>query len=67
MIDHNGNVIDKDSRVIFKSYQLEDDEIPKIFSFTKFNEKHVKGDFDQDPLDEPILGKDKSDNLIDKN
>jgi hypothetical protein len=46
LIDHNGNIIDKDSRVIFKSYQLEDDEMPKIFSFTKFNEKHVKGDFD---------------------
>lgn len=67
LIDHNGNVIDKDSRVIFNQNQLENDEIPKIFTFTKFNEKNVKGEFEQDPMDEPILGKDKSNNFFDLN
>lgn len=59
-------MINKDSRIIFQNFQLEDDEIPKIFSFLRFNEKNVKGNFDQDPLDEPVLSKDSRNNLVDK-
>jgi hypothetical protein len=34
--------------------QLED-EIPKIFPFTRFNIKSIMGDFEVDPLGNPIL------------
>ena len=38
--------------------------VPKIFPFTKFNIKNVLGDFEMDPLGNPILEKDKNGNLI---
>lgn len=59
MIDEFGNVIDKDGRQIFERKHLKDDEIPKIFPFTKFNIKNVLGDFEMDPLGNPILDKDR--------
>jgi hypothetical protein len=46
---------------------LKDDEIPKIFPFTKFNIKNVLGDFEMDPLGNPILDKDANGNFIDRN
>merc|ERR1711935_242560 len=45
---------------------LENDEIPKIFPWTKFNVKNVLGDFEMDPLGNPILEKDKNGNVINK-
>jgi len=45
---------------------LQDDEIPKIFPFTKFNIKNILGDFEMDPVGNPILDKDKNGNLIDR-
>jgi len=65
--DEFGNVIDKDGRQIFERKHLKDDEIPKIFPFTKFNIKNVLGDFEMDPLGNPILDKDKQGNYIDRN
>ena len=41
LIDEFGNVIDKDGRQIFEQKHLENDEIPKIFPFTKFNIKNI--------------------------
>jgi hypothetical protein len=58
LVDEFGNVIDKDGRQIFERKHLKDDEIPKIFPFTKFNIKNVLGDFEMDPLGNPILDKD---------
>lgn len=66
LIDEFGNVIDKDGRQIFEKKHLKNDEIPKIFPFTKFNIKNVLGDFEMDPLGNPILEKDKNGNLIDR-
>lgn len=66
LIDVNGNVIDKDGRQIFEASHLYDDEIPKIFPFTKFNIKNILGDFEMDPVGNPILDKDKNGNLIDR-
>lgn len=66
LIDEFGNVIDKDGRQIFEAEHLSDDEIPKIFPFTKFNIKNVLGDFEMDPLGNPILDKDASGRLIDR-
>lgn len=45
---------------------MKDDEIPKIFPFTKFNLKGVLGEFEMDPLGNPILDKDANGNLIDR-
>jgi len=67
LIDEFGNVIDKDGRQIFDRKHLKDDEIPKIFPFTKFNIKNVLGDFEMDPLGNPILDKDAQGNFIDRN
>lgn len=66
LIDENGNVIDKDNRPIFFKDQLTDDEIPKILPFTKFNLKNVLGDFEMDPLGNPILDKDTKGNKVDR-
>jgi hypothetical protein len=66
LIDQFGNVIDKDGREIFEKKHLESDEIPKIFPFTKFNVKNVLGDFEMDPLGNPILDKDRSGNFVDR-
>lgn len=66
LIDEQGNVIDKDNRPIFFKDQLTDDEIPKILPFTKFNLKNVLGDFEMDPLGNPILDKDKKGNKVDR-
>jgi len=66
LIDEFGNVIDKDGRQIFEAKHLSDDEIPKILPFTKFNIKNVLGDFEMDPLGNPILDKDAKGKLIDR-
>ena len=66
LIDEFGNVIDKDGRQLFENQHLMDDEIPKIFPFTKFNIKNVLGDFEMDPLGNPILDRDADGNFIDR-
>jgi hypothetical protein len=43
-----------------------EDEIPKILPFTKFNVKNILGDFEMDPVGNPILDKDANGNLIDR-
>ena len=65
LIDHLGNVIDKHSRIIFYKHQLEDDEIPKLFSFTRFTERYTKGKYELDPMDCLILTKDDEGNYLD--
>jgi hypothetical protein len=67
LIDEFGNVIDRDGRQIFEKKDLSSEEIPKIFPFTKFNIKNILGDFEMDPLGNPILDKDASGRLIDRN
>lgn len=57
LIDELGNVIDKDGRQIFEKKHLYEDEYPKIMPFSKFNVKNVLGDFEMDPLGQPILEK----------
>lgn len=57
LIDELGNIIDKDGRQIFEKKHLLDDEYPKIMPFSKFNVKNVLGDFEMDPLGQPILEK----------
>ena len=58
--------MDKDGREIFEKKHLSNDEVPKIFPFTKFNVKNVLGDFEMDPLGNPILDRDTDGHFIDR-
>jgi hypothetical protein len=66
LIDERGNIIDKEGKIIFLKEHLKDDEFPKILPFTKFNIKNVLGDFEMDPLGQPILDRDANGNFIDR-
>merc|ERR1711998_423007 len=50
----------------FERRHLLADEIPKIFPFTKFNIKNILGDFEMDPLGNPILDRDARGDLVDR-
>lgn len=58
LVDGDDNVIAKDGRLIFEKRHLKNEEIPKLFPFSKFNIKNVLGNFEMDPLGNPILDKD---------
>ena len=54
-------MINKDGKVIFEHFTLsKDHEIPKLFPFLKFNVEEIKGDFEMDPLGNPMLSKNPS-------
>ena len=56
LIDAEGNVINKDGKVMFENFTLtKDGEIPKLFPFLKFNIDEVRGDYEMDPLGNPML------------
>lgn len=57
LVDEDGHIIDKDGKKLFDKKHLKNGEPPKIFPFTKFNIKNVLGDFEMDPLGNPILDK----------
>jgi hypothetical protein len=65
LVNDQGHVVAKNGQKIFDANHLDNGEIPKIFPFTKFNNKNVLGNFEMDPVGIPILGKDKKGNLID--
>ena len=66
LVDKDGNVVNKDGKILFNSTALsKDQEIPKLFPFLKFNEKDIMGEFEMDPLGNPMLSKDKKGQLID--
>ena len=67
LIDENGNIVDKEKKKMFDKKYLKNGEFPKIFPFTKFNIKRVLGDFEMDPLGNPILDKGPSGELLDRN
>ena len=42
--------------ILFDNYTLlKDGEIPKLFSFLKFNLDEIKSDYEMDPLGDPML------------
>lgn len=56
LIDADGNVINKEGKVIFEKFTLStDNEIPKLFPFLKFNLDDIRGDYEMDPLGNPML------------
>lgn len=66
LVDQEGNVINHDGKVLFEYYTLsKDGEIPKLFSFLKFNLDEVKGDYEMDPLGNPMLQRTRSGQLVD--
>ena len=65
--DRNGNIIDDPGkRLLWHAKHLKNGEFPKIFPWTKFNIKTIQGDFELDPLGNPVLQRDPSGNPIDK-
>jgi hypothetical protein len=59
LIDPQGNIIDKRGNKIFDNFALtKEGEFPKIFPFSKFNIDSIKGDYEVDPLGNPMLYKD---------
>lgn len=66
LIDQNGNVINKDGKMMFDVFALsKDDEIPKLFPFLKFNIDDIKGDYEMDPLGNPMLHTTRDGQLVD--
>lgn len=51
---------------MFDAKHLKNGEFPKIFPFTKFNIKKVQGDYEMDPLGNPILDKGPNGTLLDR-
>ena len=66
LIDDHGNIVDKDKKKLFDAKHLKNGEFPKIFPFTKFNIKRIQGDFEMDPLGNPILDKGPNGTFIDR-
>jgi hypothetical protein len=60
LIDESGNIIDINGKQIWSKFELKSGEFPKIFPFTKFNIKKIKGEFEIDPNGNPILKKSPS-------
>ena len=51
---------------MFEYFTLtKDGEIPKLFPFLKFNIDEVKGDYEMDPLGNPMLQKTRDGHLVD--
>lgn len=56
LVDTDGNVKNKDGRILFENFTLtKDGEIPKFFPFLKFNIDEIRGEFEMDPLGNPML------------
>lgn len=56
LIDAQENIINKEGKKIFEKRHLKNGgDFPKIFPFTKFKLKNVLGNFEMDPLGNPIL------------
>ena len=66
LIDKDGNVINDEGKLMFENFTLsKDNEIPKFFPFLKFNVDDIKGDFEMDPLGNPMLKRSPSGDLLD--
>jgi hypothetical protein len=66
LCDDDGNIINNEGKMLFEKDTLtKDGEIPKLFSFLKFNIDEVKGDYEMDPLGNPMLQKTRDGYLVD--
>lgn len=55
LIDDEGNIIDIHGKKLWDRKHLKNGEFPKIFAFTKFNIKNVLGDFEMNPVGDPMI------------
>jgi len=55
LIDNEGNIIDCHGKQLWDRKHLKNGEFPKIFAFTKFNIKNVLGDFEMNPVGDPMI------------
>mmetsp|Transcript_22223 Transcript_22223/g.16643 ORF Transcript_22223/g.16643 Transcript_22223/m.16643 type:complete len:308 (+) Transcript_22223:946-1869(+) len=66
LIDANGNIVSNEGKVRFRAHELsKDEEIPKFFPFLKFDVDEIRGEYEMDPLGNPMLQKGKSGELLD--
>lgn len=66
LVDDLGNIINKDGKLMFEKFCLsKDNEVPKLFPFLKFNIDEIKGDFELDPVGNPMLHKARGGGMID--
>lgn len=66
LVDEQENVVNKEGKKIFDKKHLKEGEFPKIFPFTKFKIKNVLGNFEMDPLGNPILDRKPNGDLVDR-
>ena len=66
LVDAQGNVVNKEGKKLFDKKHLKEGEFPKIFPFTKFKLKDVLGNFEMDPLGNPILDRGPGGALVDR-
>lgn len=66
LIDNQGNVVNRDGLVLFERRHLLSNEIPKIFSFTRFSIDSILGHFEMDPLGVPVLNKSNQGCIVDQ-
>lgn len=66
LVDSEGNIINNEGKVLFEAHTLtrDDGEIPKLFAFLKFNLDEIRGDYEMDPLGNPMLTKNKDGKLV---
>jgi len=55
LVDDEGNIIDINGKKLWDRKHLKNGEPPKIFAFTKFNIKNVLGDFEMNPVGDPMI------------
>lgn len=66
LVDKDGNVVNEEGKVMFEQYSLSsDNEIPKLFPFLKFNIEDIKGEYEMDPLGNPMLSKSREGFYVD--
>ena len=66
LIDPEGHVVNREGKIMFERHTLSvDDEIPKLFPFLKFNLEDIKGDYEMDPIGNPMLHTTRDGFLVD--
>ena len=55
LINSEGHIVNRKGKVLFYKFELKCGEFPKIFSFSKFDLRLIKGTFKRDGNKKPIL------------
>ena len=66
IVTRDDHICTREGKVLFLKSQLKNGEFPKIFPFTRFNINRVLGDIEMDPGGQPILMRNQSGQLVDR-